>query len=203
MSTRRGPVGLIVEGQSDREVIPYFLGKLGIRVGSTVVFRGQNQRGRIEAVADRIFPHIAGLIIRQFTRIVVVIDREARAACAGEFASELARHLDKTLQDRRNYQGSPPFSIVCADRCLENWLLTDPGGIARHKYIVKDPSSRIGVNADGKDCLSILKWAYGNQRYYDKGRDAIRLAEYVRIELPEVQARSKSFRKLIKEASAE
>lgn len=135
-----------------------------------------------------------------FRKVIVVIDREQRPDCPGEFARAVREELGRQLNARFGYEDDPPLSVVCADRTLENWLVADPTGISQHAYIGRDIRRRVGTNADGLDALSIIRDAYRSGRHYHKARDAPALAAKVRVDRSDVRARSKSLNKLLREA---
>jgi len=145
-------------------------------------------------------PHTAAQIMKRPSKVIVIIDREARSDCPGDFAARVHAELVSQLQASSSYQGSPPVSVICADRSLENWLVADPSGLRQHAYIVRDVRNRVGRNADSQDAVAMIKWAYGSRRSYEKARDAPRLAVKVRTFRNDVRQRSKSLDKLLREA---
>lgn len=197
------PVALVVEGESAVGAIPQLLRGTGIRLLRPVKFGGQpvdceSSRFR-EFVRRKIVPLVYTRLQKQVSLVVVVIDREYREQCPGEFAQEVKRTIVTALQDEHGYSGAPPVSVVCADSKLENWLIADPEGILTHNYIVRDLSSAVGTNADGKDALALLNNAYRPARRYHKCMDAPRLASKVRTMEPNVRRRSHSLDKLLRE----
>lgn len=196
-------VGLVVEGIADVGAIPQLLRDSGIRLTRPIWFGGQPVQcddGKFrEFVRYKIVPRVQTMVLKQVGLIIVVIDRETRDRCPGEFAQDVARTVVEEMKVQRGYAGVPPISVVCADRKLENWLIADPKGILTHSYIVKDLSRVVGSNADGKDALTLLRRAYQSGRYYHKHMDAPKLASRVRAMQAHVRLRSHSLDKLLRE----
>lgn len=198
-------VGLVVEGIADVGAIPQLLRDSGIRLTQPIWFGGQpvqcdDDKFR-EFVRYKVVPRVQTMAQKQVGRIIVVIDRETRDKCPGEFAQDIAQTVVEEMKMKHGYIGFPPISVVCADRKLENWLIADPKGILTHNYIVKDLSRVVGANADGKDALTLLKHAYRSGRYYHKHMDAPKLASRVRAMELDVRLRSHSLDKLLRECA--
>ena len=194
-------IGLVVEGQADYGAVPLLLRRAGATPGVPIVFRGQGVECPIPTlVQKRLLSPTRAQLVRGHSKVVVIIDREARSDCPGEFAQRVRGELVCQLEAQYGYQGSPPVSVVCADRTLENWLIADPEGVGGHSYIGRSITRRVGTNADGCDAISIIQGAYGRGRRYHKTRDAPALAARVRVERADVRQRSKSLDKLLREA---
>lgn len=193
-------LALVVEGESDYHAVPLLLKMAGASVGLRLTFRGQGVASPLESfVGKKLLRFTRAAILARPSKVVVVIDREARNDCPGEFAQRVEIELKRRLCSE-GYSGDPPVSVVCADRSLENWLIADPEGIRRHAYIERGIASRVGNNADGHDAVGILNWAYGPGRRYQKTKDAPALAARVRVREQDVRRRSKSLCKLLREA---
>lgn len=197
------PIGFVVEGDSDINAIPMLLKDIRIRLSNPIHFGGQpvqcdDDKFR-EFVKLRIVPRVRAITLKNVRLVVVIIDRESRERCPGEFAKDIAQTIVGTMEVRYSYKGSPPISVVCADRTLENWLIADPKGIFTHNYIVKDLSSTVGVKADDKDALTLLKEAFAPGHHYHKRIHAPQLACKVRTMRSDVRHRSHSLDKLLRE----
>lgn len=191
---------LIVEGESEYWAIPRMLEAFSVVIGRPIIFRGQGVDCSISVlVRQKLLRPAQASILSGCGRIIVIIDLEMRADCPGAFAQKVADELRRQLRAQVSYTGVPPLSVVCANRCLENWLLADPEGIQRHNYIAKRISGRVGGNADGVDAIAVLKWAYKSGRQYDKVADAPALARSVRVTEMRVRQRSKSLDKFLRE----
>lgn len=195
-------VGLIVEGESAIATIPQLLQHIDLKISGPIKFGGQpcecSDVVFEEFVRHKIVPAARAMVLKNVSLVVVVIDREYREKCPGKFAEDIQRIILDTMQVRYSYTGSPPVSVVCADRMLENWLIADPKGILAHNYIVKDLSSKVGTISDGKDGLTLLKEAYAPGRSYHKRMDAPKLACKVRVLERDVRIRSPSLDKLLR-----
>lgn len=191
---------LVVEGEAEYAAIPVLLRSRGIETGRPIIYRGQGVDCTISVLVERklLRPTLAAFE-KRCGRVVVVIDRERRPDCPGDFAQRVANELRRQLRARAGYDGEPPVSVVCADRCLENWLLADPEAFGGHAYIVRSVVKRVGNNADGIDAIGIIKWAFRRGKQYDKVRDAPTFAANVRAELPVARGRSRSLNKFLKE----
>jgi hypothetical protein len=194
-------LGLVVEGEADFAAIPVLLKRAGASPGHASIFRGQGVQCAIPTlVQEKLLPHTRVQVLKGYRKILVIIDRETRGDCPGDFAQRVQAELVCQLQAGYGYGGNPPVSVVCADRKLENWLIADPQGILGHAYIRRSIARRVGKNADSRDAVSIIRWAFGPQRHYHKTSDAPALAARVRVERNDVRKRSKSLDKLLREA---
>lgn len=192
---------MVVEGQAEYGAVPALLRKAGARPGTPIVFRGQALGCPVRVLVQRkLLSPTRAAVLRGYSKVVVILDRETRKDCPGQFAQCVLAELVRQLRSDFSYEGHPPVCVVCADRSLENWLVSDPQGLADHAYIEKDISGRVGANADGDDAVEIIKWAYRGNSRYDKRRDAPSLAAKVRVEQADVRGRSKSLDKLLREA---
>lgn len=193
-------VGLVVEGQADYGAVPLLLGRAGVAAGLPIVFRGQGLECPISTlVQKKLLSPTRAQLVRGHSKVLVIIDRETRTDCPPGLARAVEAELVRQLRAAYGYPRRPPVSVVCPDRTLENWLIADPEGIGTHVYMEKDIRRRVGSNADGRDAVAIVQWAYGSRRYH-KARDAPALAARVRVERADVRQRSRSLRKLLREA---
>ena len=195
-------ISLVVEGDSDLGALPVILRNAKIAVArNPIQFGGQPVECSVPVLVERVLlskVRIASL--KSTTRVIVVLDRESRPDCPGDFASRVETELLAQLAPFGNPR-QPPITVICADRCLENWLLADPAGLAKHAYIAKSPASKVGNNADGvQDAQAVIRWAYRKGSKYHKRRDAPGLAEKVRVLDPAVRRRSKSLDKFLRVA---
>jgi len=199
-STETPLLGLVVEGQADFYAIPVLLETAGIRHAKPFVLHGQAVNCDVRKLVElRIARVVQIAVLKQVSQVLVIIDRENRTQCPGAFAQEVERHINAVMTSNYAYGGSPPIRVVCADRKLENWLIADPEGLHTHNYVVRDLSRKVGANADAKDGVALLKWAYRPGRYYHKTRDAPSLAAKVNVTDSSVRRRSHSLDKLLRE----
>lgn len=196
-------IGLVVEGESAIGAIPQLLRDSGTRLVRPIKFNGQPEQCNDdmfrEFIQHKIVPPVRAMVLKNVSLIIVILDREHRDQCPGILAQDIKGVIVGIMETQYCYTGSPPISVVCADRKLENWLIADPKGILTHNYIARDLSSVVGSKADGKDAIALLKRAYKPGQYYHKRRDAPRLAYRVRTMQPDVRRRSYSLDKLLRE----
>ncbi len=191
-----GPVGLVVEGPCEVLALPILLQHAGHRVATPVTFHGQGIDSPVDAfVSKRVMPTAKGLVAaRRVSALGIVFDRESRP----EPALQLCRRAyDVAIQA---LPPSLPIFVAVADRSFENWLLADPEGILTHALVVRDPANRVGSMSDGKDGVSILRWAFGDNDY-EKVRHAPQLAGVVDVRDDSVLSRSPSLTAFLKLAT--
>jgi hypothetical protein len=196
-------LALVVEGESDVGAIPILLRTAGAKVGAVIKTGGQATECTLPTLVEKyLLKPVRAAILKDPEKVIVVLDREDRTTCPGQFATAVLQEIQSQLASQFGYMGTPAVVVVCADRKLENWLIADPAGLARHAHIRHDCATRVGAVADGKDALSILRWAYKKGTTYHKRRDAPALAKQVRTSSTQVRRRSKSLDKLLREAGA-
>lgn len=197
------PIGLVVEGEADFAAIPILLRSAGIRVAGPAHFGGQPtdcEPGKFQYFVQKaIVPIVRIMCLKGVSLVAVVIDREDRPQCPGNFAQDVLQVIVRTMKAEWRYDGSPRIAVISADRNLENWLIADPKGILVHNYIRRDLSRQVGRNADGKDAIALLEQAFPPARRYHKRMDAPALAAKVRPMQPDVRRRSHSLDKLLRE----
>jgi hypothetical protein len=197
------PVGLVVEGPSEVGAIPVLLQNCEIRCCRPIHFGGQPVQCSLDKFRDFIslviVPRVRAMILKRVSRVIVVIDRENRLECPGQFAQYIQQIIVDSIRTRYSLSVGPNVSVVCADRKLENWLITDPEGILTHNYIVQDLSRAVGNNADSKDAEKLIKRAFKKGRHYLKNIHARELAVRTRTMKKEVRRRSHSLDKLLRE----
>jgi hypothetical protein len=81
-----------------------------------------------EGIAKRVVPKVIAHKVAGRNRVVLCIDREDRAECAGELAQAVNTALLKELQ-RRNADTADVHTVI-ADRAFEAWLLADTESFA-------------------------------------------------------------------------
>lgn len=197
----RPPLGLVVEGSSGANAVSVLLNSASIAAGSPINFPGQPVGCSVKLLVEKvILPRVQIAVLKGYSKILVILDRETRQECPGDFAQELSRQISSQLGERHSYRNHPPICVVVADIMLENWLIADPRGVRNHANIDRDIANRVGNSADGRNPLAVLNYAYGPRRFYQKTRDAPALASCVRVLEPSVRKRSKSLDKLLRTA---
>ena len=194
-------IGLVVEGKSAIGAVPVLLRSAGLDVGRALQFPGQPVDCSVSTLVQKVLlPRVRIAVLKPYTRILVVLDRESRPDCPGDFAIRVRQEIISQLAASFGYEGQPAVLVVVANRCLENWLIADPDGLLGHSYIRRSIRTRVGASADERDAIHIINYAYPNGRVYHKTRDAAGLAAKVRVCDPDVRKRSRSLDKLLKEA---
>jgi len=194
-------LGLVVEGEAEHGAVPTLLRRAGATPGDPIVFHGQAVGCDVVVLVERrLLSPTKAALLKGYSKVLVILDRETREDCPGQFAQCVLAELVRRLASDPRYQGHPPVCVICADRTLENWLVSDPEGLRSHGYIERDVSRRVGANADGRNAVEIIEWAYRANSRYHKRRDAPALAAKVRVERRDVRQRSKSLDKLLREA---
>lgn len=195
------PIGLVVEGLSEYMALPVLMQNAGGPNARRVHFGGQGENADLRRVAaERIAPKVRVLILKKVAKVVVVLDRERRVECAPEIARLVDAAVREELGRRFGYRGSPPLSVVCADRTLENWLIADPARVARSAILRKRPVPLSQSRVDDLNACELIKRACKKNQCYVKTKDAPALAQHVRTGEAHVQERSRSLKKFVKEA---
>jgi hypothetical protein len=195
---RQPRIGLVVEGTTEYRAIPAILGLLQIETTAPSCFHGQAQGSSIkDLVRHRILKDVLAQLAKGPEKVIVVLDTEGRSGPAERFRVALLKELRN--QVKRCEGGSAPALIEvipCIPR-FENWLISDPSGIRRCRYIRKDLSAKVNCHADGKDALAILKDAFRKDEAYNKALHGPRIAQFLRVGDPNVRQCSKSLREFL------
>ena len=149
-------IGLAVDGQSERAAIPKLKNALEsacpLRILTPVFFQS-NPEASPAALAKTCASRIEILKVQGAAEVVVLVDREGREVCPGEFAAEIAQHL-ATLVD-------VTVSVVVKNRMFENWLIADVAALsAQPKRFAVSEGTRKAIEpnkADNLDGIDILK----------------------------------------------
>jgi len=195
-------IGLIVEGEAEFRSLPQFLRRLEIE-HETV---GRPLLARVHPLATkaRIVAAIAsGLTVLKGKRAdmaLVLLDRETREDCPGDWAQRLESMLNRAYA-RLGFQR---IAVVVKDRCFENWLISDPDALAtlkgrfkvsntkRHKI---EPNKADNVTDAQGFLEAAVKTARKNESY-NKIQDAVRMLD--RADPLRMAANSRSFRRLLR-----
>jgi Domain of unknown function (DUF4276) len=190
-------IGLIVDGHAELEGLPYVLSRLGIRHQILKPLRCDLQPTssptRMASEASR---HFTYFLRRKVDRIVLLIDKEARAECTGELAQEIEREARAKLA---HLSASIDLFVVLKVTKLENWLVADPEALTALPGLIKKPE-RIakqvaGGRADAVDALTLLKNGWAKKGFK---KPACAVAIFRKLDPVRAAANSRSFRKLLK-----
>lgn len=190
-------IGLIVDGEAEFRSLQGFDQRIETPHTLVGVLRADIQPYAptpqiVRAVKGRV-PTLAN---RRAELIFVLIDRENRDVCPGQWASELAQALETSYAD----YGVRAFKVVIKNSCYENWLVSDTTAFAqmpqRFQLSTADVNRIRPNKADSVDAQAIIKRSTQG-RAYDKVTDARRI---VALANPlEMAANSRSFRKFLRE----
>ena len=178
-------LGLIVEGQSDRDTIPILARRLGYDAGirSRVVSRGDM------LTSDTISRYLTKFLreARDVTQVIICLDAE-RENPGRVLAStrQIERRLNEALPVKVNY--------AVVDHALEGWLACDEEAL---RAVVGGPRARISIRGNPEEHsrpAEILHRVFqDNRREFNKMRDNRRIAE--RASPERIAARSPTFRR--------
>jgi hypothetical protein len=190
-------IGLIVDGEAEFRSLPAFGQRVETPYTLVGVLRADIQPYAptpqiVRAVKGRV-PTLAN---RRADMIFVLIDRENRDVCPGQWASELAQALAAHYSD----SGVRTFKVIIKNSCYENWLISDTTVFAqmpqRFQLSASDVNRIRPNKADTVDAQVIIKRSIQG-RAYDKVADAIRIMS--KANPLEMAANSRSFRKFLRE----
>jgi hypothetical protein len=189
-------IGIIADGQAESRSLP----KLVERIESQnkvvkTLYADIQPLAPISQIVAAIKSKLSILKSKSVDMALILIDRENRNVCPGDWAQEIEQALEKTC----GQAGITSFAVVVKDSCYENWLVSDIqvfDKMPKRFSISSSNIKRIEPNkADRADAQSILeKSAKGED--YDKAQDSVRimnLADPIRI-----ASNSRSFRRFLR-----
>ena len=122
---------------------------------------------------------------------VVLLDREMRSECPGEFAAEILAGLRDKVEDG-------DVAVVVKNRMFENWLIADLGALKkqRGRYAVsKAAAKKVESNkADNVDATPLLKQCCKSD--YRKVQDAKKILAHADPGV--IGLHSRSFRRMLR-----
>lgn len=112
----------LVDGQLEQRFIQNVCPKAPVRI-----LNCNGDKVSSSAIVKRIATHYR-LLIKRYTPIIIVIDRESRSNTANEFKNEIIKLLaDENILDN--------YFLGVADRMIENWILADKLNISQYTKI--------------------------------------------------------------------
>lgn len=190
-------IGLLVDGQAEYQSLPRLVP--GITLPHAVLaplycaMQPLSSPGQIAHVASKRFPL---LLQRHVDRIVILIDKEHRDDCPGEFATAIATAARQKLSALST---STELAVVVKVSRYENWLVADPAALGtlpgRFKEVERIGSRVSGGRADSVDGLTLLKQS-AQGKSFDKVRDAIAICQ--KLSPDRARKNSASFDKFIR-----
>jgi len=147
---------------------------------------------QIAAVVDSPINILRG---KQASLIVILIDREDRSECPGQWATK----IEAEVKTRYSFMQNCRFAVVVKNTCYENWLISDTNVFInmpkRFNLSQKRISQVVPGKADKVDAQSVLKEA-AIQKSYDKIADAVHIMTHANPLI--MAANSRSFRRLLR-----
>lgn len=189
-------IGIIADGQAEYRSLP----KLVERIESQnkvvkTLYADIQPLAPISQIVAAIKSKLPILKSKSVDMALILIDRENRNVCPGDWAQEIEQALEKTC----GQAGITSFAVVVKDSCYENWLVSDIqvfDKMPKRFSISSSNIKRIEPNkADRADAQSILEKSAKGQDY-DKVQDSVRimnLADPIRI-----ASNSRSFRRFLR-----
>ena len=178
-------LGLIVEGQSDRDTIPILARRLGYdaRIRPRVVSRG-------DMLAQRAISRYLTKFLREFRDVTLVI------ICLDAERDNPDQVLARTRQIERrlNETSSVPIHYAIVDHALEGWLACDEDAL---RAVLGGGRARINIQGNPDNHLnpaSILSRVFHqNRRSFRKTRDDPKIAQAATPQ--NIAAKSPTFRR--------
>jgi len=149
----------------------------------------------IAVIARQCSPKVSQFLARGAQKVLVLLDREQRNECPGEFARQIAAAIIMCVG------AGAQVEVVVKDRAYENWAIADldalralPGRFA----VSKATANAVEKNkADQVDALVLLKRC-AIDKSYDKVADS--KAIMARAKAQKIASHSRSFRKFMRAA---
>jgi hypothetical protein len=186
-------IGFIVDGEAEYRSLPNIYARLAVSATLLTPLKSDIQPlAPVAQIAASVKVPLRIMRRRGADRVIILIDRETRNECPGEFAAAL-----RTLLSR--YCDASTVDIVTKDRRFENWLIADPDALEHLRGRFKlDAGQRSQIEpnkADAVDALTLLKRIV-RRHDYSKVKDARRI---LAVAEPLRMARnSRSFRRLLR-----
>jgi hypothetical protein len=151
-----------------------------------------------QTIRFRVIPRVLALAIKSPDKVIVCLDREKHPDCAPELASR-ALSLIKSALVEANITTN--VAVIVADRCFEAILFADYNLLDRLSILSVPVSGRFGQTLDGTFPVTVVNNCTKHGEKYRKVEHGKALAQMMLLENEEVLSRSRSLRKLVKEAS--
>ncbi len=185
-------IGLIVDGQAEFRSLPQLYKRLNTpHQLLTPLYADIQPFAPLLQIARTVqakAPIFAG---KGAELIIILVDRETRRICPGQWARDLAVALNNSRGNGIGYR----FAVVVKNSCYENWLISDPAAFKQLPRRFKTPTLAAN-NADQVDAQAILK-AAAQGSSYSKINDAVAIMGHA--DPLAMAANSRSFRRLLRE----
>lgn len=188
-------LGILVDGEAEYRSLPVLLPRIETPYTLVGVFKADIQpKASSGQIAYAVNKRRSVLSLRGADGFLILIDREDRTECAGEWAGAILTDVNA------GSIGPPCAGVVVKDRTFENWLLADAAALQSMPKRFRLPQNVINqVNAglaDSLDAQRRIKEA-ALKHAYDKVSDAVRILSAA--DPTEIAQGSRSFRKLLRE----
>ncbi len=193
---QRSPlVGMVVEGSTEYQALPEMLDRLGVRHTRPSCIHGQPTDAPVNVLVEKaLLPHVRAQLLKGAHRVLVVLDGELRSGTRHEVEAQILGELRDQVARTEGPTAAGRIEIALSWRRFENWLLSDPDGIAQCKLIRRNPTARVRCHADEKEALRILKQILQKGVSYCKAVHGPRIARFVRVQDAHVPQCSASLR---------
>lgn len=187
----------IVEGDAEYESLPTLADRMGHSTIGILNICGSFEDW-LATIRGKVLPRARSLAIKRPDKLLVVMDREDRSACAPELAASGLVEIQNAL---RSDGTECPVSIIVCNKQFECLLFADFELADKLEIFCQPISSRLGTSTEGRKLRSAITDCLKPGRKYDKRMHAKALARRLRFDDRRVLNRSRSLRKLVAELS--
>lgn len=187
-------IGIIVDGDAEMEALKLLTERLaieGIQI-LTPIYANMQPRASVGQIVRAAVDKLGILKNRQAARVIVLIDRENRTECTGDWAKQLEEAFQKL--------GHSQVCVVVKNRKFENWLISDVNVFKalskRYKITVSFKKAIIANKADSVDDAEKLLNSIIIKNAYHKRRDAQKITSAQDIII--MAENSRSFRRFLR-----
>ena len=194
-------IGVVVDGQAEYRSLPKILERIECpHLIVKTLYADIQPFAPVAQIVKAVNTRMPALLAKNVDHVIVLVDRESRKVCPGEWAKEIERALGRGCSQNHNCS----YSVVIKESCYENWLISDVDALLKMRKrfsLSKNTVRAIQPNkADRQDAQNILKKA-AQGAAYSKIEDSVRLMSLA--EPLSVAANSRSFRRLMRQLENE
>jgi hypothetical protein len=187
-------IGIIVDGDAEMEALKLLTKRLaieGIQVLAPI-YANMQPKASAGQIARAAVDKLGILKNKQAARVVVLIDRENRTECTGDWAKQLEEAFQRL--------GHSQVCVVVKNRKFENWLISDVDVFKkfsnRYKITTRFKKAIVPNQADSVDDAEGLLNSIIIKNAYHKRRDAQRITSAQDVIL--MAENSRSFRRFLR-----
>lgn len=190
-------IAVIGEGKTEFYCVPTIAGRLGnIVVGQMLIGTNGDDYDWEFLIRRKVVPRIFAMAAKNPDKILVVVDRERRAACPPDLA---ATALEIVQEECGYCLGVCRVSVVVCNRQFENALFADYDAVDRLPILDNPVSHLFPEVADERNLLRFIEGHARDGAGYEKDRHGLFLARQMRLDSDICWNRSRTLRKLVKE----